>query len=150
MDEYFMKLALREALRAYDINEVPVGAIIVKDGNIISTGYNKKESLKDPTAHAEMIAIRKAAEKLGGWRLLGSTMYVTVEPCPMCAGAIISSRIKRLVIGVKDEKMGGCGSVVNITCNSNFNHMVDISWGILEEDCECLMKEFFKNLRKKR
>lgn len=150
MDEYFMKLALREALRAYDINEVPVGAIIVKDGNIISTGYNKKESLKDPTAHAEMIAIRKATEKLGGWRLLGSTMYVTVEPCPMCAGAIISSRIKRLVIGVKDEKMGGCGSVVNITRNSNFNHMVDISWGILEEDCKYLMKEFFKNLRKKR
>lgn len=146
-DIKFMKMALIEAKKAYDIEEVPVGAIIVKDGNIIATGYNKKEILKDPTAHAEIIAIKKASEVLGGWRLLGCTMYVTIEPCPMCAGAIMSSRLERLVIGAEDKKMGGCGSVVNVTENEKLNHSVDTTWGVLEEDCSDIMKSFFRKLR---
>ncbi|MTI68415.1 MAG: nucleoside deaminase [Firmicutes bacterium] len=147
MDEYFMKLALNEAFRAYDIFEVPVGAVIVKDNKIIATGYNMKETLKDPTAHAEIIAIKRAAKKLGGWRLIGCTMYVTIEPCPMCAGAIMSSRLQRLVIGAKDVKMGGCGSVVNITDNPSLNHRIDTSWGVMEKQSSYIMKKFFKKLR---
>ncbi|EOD00541.1 tRNA adenosine(34) deaminase TadA [Caldisalinibacter kiritimatiensis] len=150
MDSYFMKLALKEAKKAYNIDEVPIGAVIVKDGKIISTGYNLRESSKDPIAHAEIIAIRKASEVLGGWRLIGCTMYVTIEPCPMCAGAIINSRIDRLVIGAKDPKMGACGSVIDIIQNPKFNHKVDVTWGVLEEECSSIMKNFFKELREKK
>ena len=149
-DEKYMKFAIEEGKKAYEIEEVPVGAIIVKDGEIIGRGYNKKETLKDPTAHAEIIAIKEATKALGGWRLIGCTMYVTIEPCPMCAGAIMSARLERLVIGAKDEKMGGCGSVVNVTENDKLNHVVNTTWGILEEECSILMKKFFRELRKRR
>lgn len=146
-DERYMRLALEQAKKAYDIDEVPVGVVIVKNDEVIATGYNKKETLKDSLAHAEMIAIKKASEVLGGWRLLGCTMYVTIEPCPMCAGGIVNSRIERLVIGAKDIKMGGCGSVVNITENERLNHRVDTTWEVLEEECSGIMKNFFRNLR---
>lgn len=150
MDEYYMRLALEEAYKAYSTYEVPVGAIIVNNGNIIGTGYNQRETLKDPTAHAEIIAIREASKRLGGWRLLNSTMYVTLEPCAMCAGAIVNSRIKRLVIGAMDTKRGCCGSVMNLLNNPHFNHRVDITYGVLEEECSKLIKDFFKKLREKK
>ena len=144
-----MRLALKEAYKAYSTYEVPVGAVIVHNGKVIGKGYNKRETLKDPTAHAEMIAIREASNYLGGWRLLDSTMYVTLEPCSMCAGAIINSRIERIVIGAKDPKMGCCGSVMNLLDNPNFNHRVDVTFGVLEEECSQIMKDFFKQLRNK-
>ena len=143
-----MKKALEEAHKAYSTYEVPVGAIIVNNGNIIATGYNMRESLKDPTAHAELIAIKKASQYLGGWRLLNCTMYVTLEPCPMCAGAILNSRIERLVIGAMDKKRGCCGSTMNLLDNSTFNHKVEIVYGVLEDECSTLIKEFFKDLRR--
>ncbi len=144
-----MRLALLEAYKASNIFEVPVGAIIVCKGKIIGTGYNKRETLKNPIAHAEMIAIKNASQILQGWRLLDSTMYVTLEPCPMCAGAILNARIERLVIGARDYKMGSCGTVVDLLHNSNFNHSVEVTWGILEEECSTLIKDFFKKLRNK-
>lgn len=149
MDEYFMKIAIDEAYKAYSIDEVPVGAIIVNNQKIIARGYNMRETLKDPTAHAEIIAIKKASEYLGGWRLIDCTMYVTIEPCAMCAGAIVNSRIGRIVIGARDPKMGACGSVVNIAQNASFNHRADISWGVMEKECSQIMKDFFKKLREK-
>ncbi len=147
MDEYFMELALIQAKKAYNLNEVPVGAVIVKDNKVISTGYNLRETAKDPTAHAEIIAIKKASKILNGWRLIGCTMYVTIEPCPMCAGAIINSRINRLVIGANDPKMGSCGSIIDITQNPYFNHNVEVKKGVLEKECSLIMKNFFKELR---
>ena len=150
MDEYFMKLALEEARRAYYLDEVPIGAIIVKNNKVISQAHNLKEINKDATSHAEILAIQNASKVLGGWRLIGCTMYVTVEPCPMCAGAIINSRIEKLVIGTKDLKMGACGSVIDIVQNNCFNHQVNITWGILEEECAYIMKQFFKGLRKRK
>lgn len=144
-----MKMALKEAFKAYEIKEVPIGAIIVKDNKIISSGYNLRETSKDPTTHAEMIAIRKASQILGGWRLVGCTMYVTIEPCPMCAGAIVNSRLKRLVIGAKDPKMGSCGTIIDVTKNPKFNHQVQVEWGVLEDECSHIIKEFFKKLRGK-
>lgn len=149
MDEYFMQLALDEAYKAYSTDEVPVGAIIVKGNKIISTGYNMRETLKDPTAHAEIIAIKKASEVLGGWRLLGCTMYVTIEPCPMCAGAIVNSRVERLVIGSSDPKMGACGSVIDIVQNQSFNHQVEVTWGVMQKECSDIIKDFFRELRKR-
>ncbi|SCG81625.1 tRNA-specific adenosine deaminase [Proteiniborus sp. DW1] len=149
MDEYFMKVAIDEAYKAYSIDEVPVGAIIVNNQKIIARGYNMRETLKDPTAHAEIIAIKKASQYLGGWRLIDCTMYVTIEPCAMCAGAIVNSRIGRIVIGAKDPKMGACGSVVNIAQNPSFNHRADIVWGVMERECSQIMKDFFKKLRGK-
>lgn len=149
MDETYMKLAIKEAYKAFSAYEVPVGAIIVSNNKIIGRGYNKRETLKDPTAHAEILAIKEASEFLGGWRLLDSTMYVTVEPCAMCAGAIINSRIERLVIGTMDPKMGCCGSVINLVDNPEFNHRVNITTGILQGESSKLMKDFFKELRKK-
>lgn len=149
MDEYFMKIALNEAYKAYSIGEVPVGAIIVNDNKVIASGYNMRETLKDPTAHAEIIAIKKASEFLGGWRLIGCTMYVTIEPCAMCAGAIINSRIEKLIIGAKDPKMGACGSIINIVQNQDFNHRTDVIWGVMEDECSEIMKDFFRVLRKR-
>ena len=143
-----MRLALEEAYKAFSTYEVPVGAVIVHNDKVIGKGYNKRETLKDPLAHAELIAIKEASNYLGGWRLIGCTMYVTIEPCAMCAGAIINSRIERLVIGAKDSKMGCCGSVVNLVDNPNFNHRVNTTFGIMEEECSTIMKKFFKNLRK--
>ncbi len=144
-----MKLALEEAYKAFSTYEVPVGAVVVHKGNIIGKGYNKRETLKDPTAHAEIIAIKEASETLGGWRLIDCTMYVTLEPCSMCAGAIMNSRMDRLVIGAKDPKMGCCGSVINLVDNPSFNHRVNTIFGVMEEECSKLIKDFFKQLRNK-
>ena len=148
MQEKFMKEALKEAKKAYDKLEVQVGAIIVKDGKIIARGHNLKETKFDTTNHAEIIAIQKASKKLKSWRLLDCEMYVTLEPCSMCAGAIINSRIKKVYIGANDEKTGAVGSVLNLFEDYKFNHNVEFEKGILKEDCENILKDFFKNLRK--
>ncbi len=146
----FMAEALKEAQIAFDHGEIPIGAVIVKDNEIIARGHNRTEEMKDPTAHAEMNAIRMAAQKLGGWRLPGCTMYVTVEPCSMCAGAMIWARIEKLCIGTMDPKGGACGSVFNIPQNEKLNHYIDIQTGIMQEECERMMKDFFKELRRKK
>jgi len=148
MQEKFMKEALKEAKKAYDKLEVPVGAVIVKDGEIIARAHNLKETKFDTTNHAEIIAIQKASKKLKSWRLLDCEMYVTLEPCSMCAGAIINSRIKKVYIGANDEKTGAVGSVLNLFEDYKFNHKVEFEKGILKEDCENILKDFFKNLRK--
>ena len=145
-----MKEALAEAKKAAAAGEVPVGAVIVKDGEIVGRGHNETETAMDPTAHAEMIAIRQAAKNLGGWRLTDCTMYVTTEPCSMCAGAIVWSRISRLFIGTMDPKSGACGSVFNIPQESRLNHFVEIETGLMQEECSSLMKSFFKELRKRK
>jgi tRNA(adenine34) deaminase len=150
MDELYMQMALEEAYKAFSTYEVPVGAVIVSDGKIIGRGFNRRETLKDPTAHAEIIAIKEASKYLGGWRLLNTTMYVTLEPCAMCSGAIINSRISRVVIGAMDPIRGCCGSVMNLLDNPNFNHRVQVTYGVMEEECSKIIKEFFKELRNKR
>ena len=147
MEEKFMKEALKEAKKAYDKLEVPVGAVIVKDGKIIARAHNLKETKKDTTKHAEMLAIEKASKKLDAWRLLDCEMYVTLEPCSMCAGAIINARIRKLYIGTLDEKTGAAGSVLNLF-DYPFNHKVEVEKGIMKENCEKILKEFFKDLRK--
>jgi tRNA(adenine34) deaminase len=146
----YMLEALEEAKKAYDLGEVPVGAVVVKDGEIIGRGHNLTETQKDPTLHAEMIALRQAAQHLGGWRLIGCDMYVTVEPCSMCAGAIVWSRIEHLYIGTMDPKGGACGSVFNIPQEPRLNHYVEIETGIMQQECQDIMKTFFRELRKKR
>ena len=148
MQEKFMKEALKEAKKAYDKLEVPVGAIIVKDGKIIARAHNLKETKFDTTNHAEIIAIQKASKKLKSWRLLDCEMYVTLEPCSMCAGAIINSRIKKVYIGANDEKTGAVGSVLNLFDDYKFNHNVEFEKGILKKECENILKDFFKELRK--
>jgi tRNA(adenine34) deaminase len=148
-DDYFMTLALEEATKAEALGEVPIGAIVVKDGVIIGRGYNYREIGKDPTAHAEMIALKNAAQTLGGWRLTGCDLYVTIEPCAMCTGAIIQSRIQRLVIGAMDFKAGACGGATDLIHLSYHNHTVDVLTGVLEEICSTRMKTFFKALRTK-
>lgn len=148
--EKYMQEALEEAEKAAAKGEVPVGAVIVKNGKIIGKGHNETEGLKDPTAHAEMIAIRQAAANLGGWRLTGCTMFVTTEPCSMCAGAIVWARIEKLYIGTMDEKAGACGSVFNIPQEKRLNHYVEIETGLMQKECSFLMKNFFKQLRKKK
>ena len=145
-----MKEALIEARKAYDLGEIPIGAVVVRDGQVIARGHNLTETTKDPTAHAEMIDIREAARVLGGWRLIGCSMYVTVEPCSMCTGAMIWSRIENLYIGTMDPKAGACGSVFNIAEEDRLNHSINVERGILEEECRSIMKEFFKELRKKK
>ena len=147
MDKEFMKLALDQARLAKDIGEVPIGAVIVRNGQVIASAYNKRETFKNPLAHAEILAINKASERLDSWRLLDCTMYVTIEPCAMCAGAIVNSRIDRLVIGAMDPKMGACGSVVDLVRHEKFNHRVDLVSGVLEDQCSSIMKEFFRELR---
>jgi tRNA(adenine34) deaminase len=146
-DIFYMREALKQAKKAYLMGEVPIGAVIVRDGKIISKAHNMRESLSDPTAHAEMIAIKKASEALKGWRLNECTMYVTIEPCCMCAGAIIQSRIKRIVVGSKDEKAGACGSKVDVLEHNLFNHNVDVSFGILRDECSSMLTGFFKFIR---
>lgn len=148
IQEKFMKEALKEAKKAYSKLEVPVGAVIVKDGKIIARAHNIKEEKKDTTRHAEILAISKASKKLDSWRLTDCEMYVTLEPCSMCAGALIQSRIKKVYIGTMDEKTGACGSVLNLLEDYTFNHKVEIETGILQEKCEELLKQFFKELRK--
>lgn len=152
MDERikFMKEALKEAQKSYKKEEIPVGAIIVKDGKIIAKGHNLKETKTDPTKHAEIIAIQKACKKLQTWRLTGCTMYVTLEPCSMCAGSLIQSRLDKVVIGTMDEKTGACGSVLNLLADYKFNHIVQIETGIMQEECKKILQQFFKELRAKK
>ena len=152
MDEKikFMKEALKEAQKSYKKEEIPVGAIIVKDGKIIGRGHNLKETKTDPTKHAEIIAIQKACKKLQTWRLTGCTMYVTLEPCSMCAGSLIQSRLDKVVIGTMDEKTGACGSVLNLLADYKFNHIVQIETGIMQEECKTILQQFFKELRAKK
>lgn len=148
MEEKYMKEALKEAQKAYDKLEIPVGAVIVKDGKIIARAHNQKETKFDTTKHAEILAIQKASKKLKSWRLLDCEMYVTLEPCSMCAGAIINSRIKKVYIGTMDEKTGAVGSVFNLFEDYTFNHKVEFETGVLKEECENILKRFFKELRK--
>lgn len=148
MEEKYMKEALKEAKKAYEKLEVPVGVVIVKDNKIIARTHNLKETKKDTTNHAEILAIQKASKKLGAWRLNDCEMYVTLEPCSMCAGAIINSRIKKIYIGALDEKTGAAGSVLNLFEDYKFNHKVEVEKGILKEECENILKSFFKELRK--
>ncbi len=148
--EKFMEEALKEAEKAKQEGEVPVGAIIVKDDKIIARGYNQNQSKNDSTLHSEMICIKKASDKLGTWRLTGTTMYVTLEPCSMCAGAIVLSRIDNLVIGAMDPKTGACGSVLQIANNKKLNHRLNITTGVLEDQCSKLLKDFFRELREEK
>ncbi len=150
MDEKFMKAAIREALKAEKIDEVPIGCVIVNDGKIIARAYNKRNTSKTTLAHAEVLAIGKASKKLGDWRLEGCTMYVTLEPCQMCAGAIVQSRMDRVVVGAMNPKAGCAGSIFNLLQVQEFNHQVDLTTGVLEEECKKMMQDFFINLRKKK
>ena len=147
MEEKFMKEALKEAKKAYNKLEVPVGAVIVKNGKIIARGYNQKETKTDTTKHAEIIAIQKASQKLKAWRLLDCEMYVTLEPCSMCAGAIINSRIKKVYYGTSDNKTGAVGSVLNLFEDFTFNHKVEYEKNIMQTECENILKQFFKELK---
>lgn len=148
-DVFFMNEAIRLAKKAAELGEVPIGAVIVKDGEIISEGYNLRETEKLSTAHAEISAIDAACKKLGGWRLFGCTLYVTLEPCPMCAGAIVNSRIDRVVYGASDIRFGACGSLFNIN-SYPLNHAFEITKGVCEEECRTLLSDFFSELRKKK
>ena len=145
--EYYMKQALKEAKKAYKKLEVPVGAVIVKDGKIIARAHNQKETKTDTTKHAEILAIQKASKKLESWRLIDCEMYITLEPCSMCAGAIINSRIKKVYIGAMDEKTGAVGSVLNLFEDYTFNHKVESETGIMKKECQETLKKFFKELR---
>jgi len=147
-DTYYMSKALLEAKKALDIKEVPIGAVIVLDNKIVAKAYNKRESKQNSLCHAEIIAIAKACKKLNSWRLDNATLYVTLEPCIMCAGAIIQSRIKRVVYGCFDPRFGAHKSFINVF-DYKFNHSVNVSYGILEDECSTLIKDFFKNLRNK-
>lgn len=149
-DNKYMKEALKEAQKSYNKEEIPVGAVIVKNGKIIGRGHNLKETKNDTTNHAEIIAIKKASKKLKSWRLTGCTMYVTLEPCTMCAGALIQARLDKVVIGTMDEKTGACGSVLNVVEDYKFNHRVEIEKGVMEKECKSIIQEFFKKLRGKR
>ncbi len=148
-DIVFMKKALDEARLAFEKGEVPIGAVIVRGGEVIAAAHNLRETDRSATAHAELLAIQKACEALGGWRLSGCELYVTLEPCPMCAGAIINSRIDRVIFGSKDEKAGACGSVMNLFA-ADFNHRPKLTVGVLEEECSSILKEFFLSLREKK
>lgn len=147
MEEFFMRQALKEAEKAFEKGEVPVGAVIVKNSEIIGCGHNMRETSKDPTSHAEIFAIQEASQHLSGWRLMDCEMYVTVEPCPMCAGAIVLSRLKKVYIGTMDPKGGAAGSLYNILQDNRLNHYVEIETGLLQKECESMMKRFFKKLR---
>ena len=148
--EKFMKEALKEAKKAFKEDEVPVGAVIVKEGKIIARAHNQKETKKDTTHHAEIRAIQKASKKLGVWRLQDCEIYVTLEPCAMCAGAIIQARLKKVYIGTMDSKTGACGSVLNLLEDYPFNHRVEIEKEILQVECEKILQDFFQQLRKKK
>lgn len=147
-DEKYMREAIKQAKKAYEMNEVPIGCVIVCEDKIISRGYNRRTMDKNPLAHAEMIAIKKASKKVGDWRLEDCTMYVTLEPCQMCSGAIVQSRMKKVVVGCMNEKAGCAGSILNLLQMDEFNHQVELETGVLEEECSLLMKNFFKELRK--
>ncbi|UVI33508.1 tRNA adenosine(34) deaminase TadA [Paenibacillus spongiae] len=142
-----MREAMAEAMKAEAIGEVPIGAIIVKDGEIIGRGYNLRETTLDPTAHAEMIAIREASNRLGAWRLLDCTLYVTLEPCPMCAGALVQGRMHKVVYGTTDPKAGCAGTLMNLLQEPRFNHETELVSGVLQEECAALLTNFFRKLR---
>lgn len=146
-DAKYMKEAIRQAKKAYAIGEVPIGCVIVRDGKIISRGYNRRTIDKNTLAHAELAAIKKASKKLDDWRLEGCTMYVTLEPCQMCAGALVQSRIDRVVVGCMNPKAGCAGSILNLLQMPEFNHQVELETGVLKEECSQMMKDFFRELR---
>jgi tRNA(adenine34) deaminase len=148
-DKHFMKAALNSAKKAWKNGEVPVGAVLVKNGEIISTGQNSPITSNDPTAHAEIIALREGSEKLKNYRLIDTTLYVTIEPCTMCMGAIIHARIKKLVFGAFDPRAGAAGSLFDFTVENKFNHKVEVNSGILESECRELVQDFFKQKRSK-
>ena len=147
LDEHYMSLSIKEAQKAQDKEEVPVGAVIVLDGQIIGRAHNQVEMLKDATAHAEMIAITQAESHVKDWRLDGCTLYVTKEPCFMCAGALVQARVSRLVFGVRDVKAGGAGSAMNLVQEPKLNHWVEVTSGVKEEECKAILQAFFKRLR---
>ncbi len=146
-DEYFMRLALREAARALEHDDIPVGAVLVKDGEVIGSGHNEREVRSDPTAHAEMIALREAARALGSWRVLDSVLYVTLEPCSMCAGAIVLARVPRVVFGAGDPKAGAAGSVLDVLTEPRLNHRPQVESGLLAQECADLLRSFFASRR---
>jgi tRNA(adenine34) deaminase len=147
-DEYFMRLALREAARAVEHEDVPIGAVVVREGEVIGAGHNEREVRADPTAHAEMIALREAARSLGSWRVLDAVMYVTLEPCAMCAGAIVLARIPRVVFGTTDPKAGAAGSVFDILGEPRLNHRPQVESGLLAQECADLLRAFFAPRRR--
>ena len=149
-DEKFMKEALRQAKKAYALEETPIGCVIVQDGRIIARGYNRRNTDKSGLAHAEITAIRKANKQTGDWRLEDCTLYVTLEPCQMCAGAIVQSRVKRVVIGAMNPKAGCAGSVINLLEMPQFNHQVEVERGVLQEECSTLLSGFFAELRERK
>ena len=148
--ERFMKEAIRQAKKAEALEEVPIGCVIVHEGKIIARGYNRRNTDKNTLSHAELNAIRKASKKLGDWRLEGCTMYVTLEPCQMCSGAIVQSRMTRVVVGCMNPKAGCAGSILNLLDMPEFNHQVKITQGVLEEECSVMLSEFFRRLREKK
>ena len=150
-DAFYMRAALAEAAQAYALGEVPIGAVLVDEaGEIVARGHNLRERDHDATAHAEMIAIRAACERLGRWRLSGLTLYVTIEPCPMCAGALVNSRIDRLVYGSPDSKAGAVESLFNVVQHEKLNHRLEVTAGVMEEECAAIMKEFFRERRRQK
>lgn len=149
-DEKYMKAAIREAKKAYALDEVPIGCVIVQNEKIIARGYNRRNTDKNTLAHAEMSAIKKASKKTGDWRLEDCTMYVTLEPCQMCAGAIVQSRLGKVVIGSMNPKAGCAGSVINLLQMKQFNHQVEMETGVLEEECSTMLSNFFQELREKK
>lgn len=150
IDEKYMKEAIRQARKAYAIGEVPIGCVIVYENKIIGRGYNRRTIDKNTLAHAELQAIKKASKKMEDWRLEECTMYVTLEPCQMCAGAIVQARVKRVVVGCMNPKAGCAGSILNLLNMKEFNHQVELKTGVLEEECSSMMKQFFKELREKK
>ena len=150
LDEKYMREALKQAKKAYSLNETPIGCVIVYDEKIIARGYNRRNTDKNTLAHAEIAVIKKASKKLGDWRLEGCTMYVTLEPCQMCAGAIVQSRMTRVVIGCMNPKAGCAGSVLNLLQMDKFNHQVEVESGVLGEECSQMMSGFFRELREKK
>lgn len=149
-DERWMSMALREAERAYERGEVPIGCVIVKDGRVLAHGSNQVETLKDATAHAEILAIGAASSTVGNWRLSGATIYVTLEPCPMCAGAILNSRISRIVFGSKDTRFGGCGTTIDVIQGNALGLDVQVTGGVMAEECLEILKAFFMEIRQKK
>lgn len=149
-DEKYMRLAIDEAIKALAHDEVPIGAIIVHEDKVIAKGYNIRETSQTTLSHAELLVIAEANEKLGSWRLEDCTLYVTLEPCPMCAGALVQSRIKRVVYGAIDPKAGCAGTLMNLLAEDRFNHQIEVEKGILEAECSMLLKDFFRKLRSKK
>ena len=148
-DRAFMGMALAEAREAAEIGETPVGAVVVCEGAVVARAGNRRESLDDPTAHAEVLAVREAANRLGRWRLSDCTVYVTLEPCAMCAGALVAARVGRLVFGAADPKAGYAGSLYDLSCDERLNHRYEVTGGVLADECSRLLKEFFEGLRAK-